>query len=474
LQLRLDYTFGILVLNELLKTNLMNIKKDNLDELNAVLTITVEKSDYEERVDHVLKDYRKKARIDGFRPGKVPQGLINKMYRKPVLVEEINKILGESLGKYLADEKLNILGEPLPSLDKPVQIDWDADAQFEFSFDIGMAPEMDFTVSENDKIDYYLIKTDEEEISKQRGRISSRYGSFKESADAISDNEMLKADLVELGPDNEPAKGIHVEEATISLEFVKDEESKNKFMGLKAGDVLDLDVKKAFVNETDLAALLKISKEKLAETGNNFRVTIKSVSHFEKAEINQELFDKMYGPDQVKSLDEFNAKITEELKAAFERNSNYKFRIDAKEYYLGQFKQDLPAAFLKRWLVYTNQGKMTMEQIEKDFDAFVIDLKWQLIKGKVARENELKIKEEELIAHTKDVFRQQFVQYYGIADVPDETLEKYAKESLGREEERNRYMESLMENKVFEFMQKTVKLDTKEVTLQEFNKMFEK
>ena len=451
----------------------MNIKKDNLDELNAVVTITVEKSDYEERVDQVLKDYRKKARIDGFRPGKVPQGLINKMYRKPVLVEEINKILGESLGKYLVDEKLNILGEPLPSLDKPVQIDWDADAQFDFSFDIGMAPEMDFTVSENDKIDYFLIKTDEEEISKQRDRISSRYGSFKET-DVISDNEMIKADLAELGPNNEPSGGIHVEEATISLEFVKDEESKNKFMGLKAGDVLDIDVKKTFENETDLAALLKITKDKLAETGNNFRVTIKSVSRFNKAEINQELFDKVYGPDKVKSLEEFNAIISEELKAAFERNSDYKFRIDAKEYYLGKFKKDLPAAFLKRWLVYTNQGKMTMEQIEKDFDAFVTDLKWQLIKSKVARENEIKIKEEELIAHTKDIFRQQFIQYYGIADVPEETLEKYSIESLGREEERNRYMESLMENKVFEIMQKTAKLDTKEVTLQEFNKMFEK
>ncbi len=237
---------------------------------------------------------------------------------------------------------------------------------------------------------------------------------------------------------------------------------------------MDIDVKKTFENETDLAALLKIAKDKLAETGNNFRVTIKSVSRFEKAEINQELFDKVYGPDQVKSLGEFNARISEELKAAFERNSNYKFRIDAKEYYLGKFKKDLPAAFLKRWLVYTNQGKMTMEQIEKDFDAFVTDLKWQLIKGKVARENEMKIKEEELIAHTKDVFRQQFIQYYGIADVPDDTLEKYSIESLGREEERNRYMESLMENKVFEFMQKTVKLDTKEITLQEFNKMFEK
>jgi trigger factor len=464
---------GILACNELLKTNLMNIKKDSIDELNAVLTITIEKSDYEERVDHVLKDYRRKARIDGFRPGKVPQGLINKMYRKPVLVEEINKILGESLGKYLTDEKLNILGEPLPNMEKPVDINWDADTVFEFSFDIGMAPEMDFTVSDKDKIPYYLIKTDEAEIAKQRDRISSRFGTYHD-ADVITDQEMIKADLTEVNKKNEPVDGIHVEEATISLEFVKDEKIRKKFHGMKAGDELIVDVKKAFENETDLAALLKISKEKLPEIENNFRITVKSVSRFEKAAIDQELFDKVYGPGQVKSLEEFNEKITSELKAAFERNSDYKFRVDAKDYYLGKFTHDLPAAFLKRWLVYTNQGKMTMEQVEKDFDAFTKDLKWQLIKGRVARDNEFKINEEELVVHVKEIFRQQFVQYYGIADVPAETLEKYARESLGREEERNRYIESLMENKVFEFMQKTVKLDTKEVTLEKFNKMFEK
>ncbi len=452
----------------------MNIKKDSIDELNAVLTISIEKADYEERVDNVLKDYRRKARIDGFRPGKVPQGLVNKMYRKPVLVEEINKILGESLNKYLVDEKLNILGEPLPAAGKPVHIDWDQDTEFEFSFDLGLAPQLDALVSEKDKLPYYLIKADEEEIAKQRDRIASRYGALKE-VDEITENEMIKADLAEVDKKGEPVEnGIRVEEASMSVEFIRDEKIKKKFKGLKQGDKLVIDLKKAYENETELATLLKTEKEKLAEISDFFEITIRTISRFEKAPLNQDLYDKAYGQGTVNSPEEFDARIREELSSAFERNSRYKFTLDAKEFYLGRFKQGLPEAFLKRWLLQTNEGKVTMEEIEKDFDHFMSDLKWQLIKGKVARDHELKVNEEELLAHVVEVFRGQFMQYYGIADVPSETLEKYARESLGREEERNRYIESLMENKVFDFMQKTVKLDTKEVTLEAFNKMFEK
>jgi len=452
----------------------MNIRKDSIDELNAVVTIKIEKPDYEERVDNVLKDYRRKARFDGFRPGKVPQGLVNKMYRKPVLVEEINKILGESLGKFLVDEKLNILGEPLPNEEKPVQINWDNDAEFEFAFDIGLSPNLDFAVSEKDKIPYYKIKTDEEEIGKQRDRISSRFGTFQD-AEEVTENELIKAELTETDKKGDLVEnGIHVEEASISLEFIKDEKSRKKFKGARTGDEIQLDVKKAFENETDLAALLKVDREKLADTGSNFKIKIKSISRFVKPEINQELFDKIYGPGVVNSPEEFDAKIEEELKTALARNSDYKFRLDAKEHYLSQFKQELPSGFLKRWLMHTNNGKLTPEQIEQDFDHFVLDLKWQLIKGKIARDNDMKVNEEELVVHVMEVFRQQFVQYYGIGEVPAETLEKYARESLGREEERNRYVESLMENKVLEFIQKTVKHETKEVTLEKFNKMFEK
>jgi trigger factor len=452
----------------------MNIKKDSIDELNAVITVKIEKPDYEERVNNILKDYRRKAKIDGFRPGKVPQGLVNKMYRKPVLADEINKVLAESLSKFLVDDKLNILGEPLPNADHPLKIDWDHDTDFEFVFDIGLAPEIDFVVSEKDSIIYYNIQTSKEEIDKQIDRIASRYGTLKDIPE-ISGNDMVKADMTELDDNGTPAEnGIIIEEGTISLEFVKNEEIKEKFKGLKPGDQLIIDVKKAFENETDLAALLKIDKEKLTTIHSNFLLTIKSVSRFEKADVNQELFDKAYGKDTIKSEEEFRQKVEEELKSAFERNSDYKLRMDAREYYLGKFQQKLPEEFLKRWLLHSNEGKVTQEQIDKDFDHFTLDLKWQLIKGKITKDNELKINEEELLNHVKDAIRQQFIQYYGIGEVPADLLEKYSKESLAREEDRNRYVESLNENKIFEFIKKTVKLNTNEITLEKFNNLFEK
>jgi trigger factor len=333
---------------------------------------------------------------------------------------------------------------------------------------------LDITVSDKDKITYYEIKVDEEELNKQVDRIASRYGTFKD-AEEVSDIEMIKADLIELDESGNPVEnGIHVEEGTISLEFVKDEKIRKKFKGLKPGNELVIDVKKTFENETDLAALLKIDKEKLQSIHPDFKLVLKSVSRFEKAEINQELFDKAYGKDTVKSEEEFRIKVEEELKAAFERNSDYKFRLDSRTFYLDRFKQNLPGDFLKRWLFHSNEGKVTMEQIEKDFEHFTEDLKWQLVKGKITRDNELRTNEEELLNHVKEAMRQQFIQYYGIAEVPGDLLDKYAKESLNREDERNRYVESLNENKIFEFMKKTVKLDTKEITLEKFNKLFEK
>ncbi|HLO59276.1 MAG TPA: trigger factor [Bacteroidales bacterium] len=451
----------------------MNIKKDSIDELNAVVTIKIEKPDYEERVNKILKDYRRKAKFDGFRPGNVPQGLVNKMYRKPVLAEEINKVLAESLSKYLVDEKLNILGEPLPNEAHPLNINWDTDTEFEFVFDLGLAPDLTLEISDKDVLPLYDIAVDDEEVNKQIDRMTNRYGSFADT-DVISENEMIKADLTELDASgNAVENGVKVEDGTISLEFVKDQESKDRFKGLKAGDELVLDVKKAFVNDTDLAALLKIDKEKLNDINPDFKVVVKSISRFEKAPVNQELFDKAYGKDKVKSEEEFRQKVRDELKAALGNSSNYKFKKDARDYFLGKFDRKLPEEFLKRWLLHTNEGKVTQEQVDKDFVHFTEDLKWQLIKGKITREQELKINEEDLVAHVKEAIRQQFVQYYGLAEVPEDLLDKYAKESLNREEERNRYIDSLNEEKVFDFIRKTVKLDTKEITLENFNKLFE-
>lgn len=452
----------------------MNITKESIDELNAIVTVKIDQSDYEERVENVLKDYRRKAKFDGFRPGKVPQGLINKMYRKPVLLDEMNKLLSESLEKYITDEKLNLLGNPLPHKKEDNDIDLDKDNEFEFSFDIALAPEFEISVSEKDKLPFYNIKVDKQEHEKQIDRIKTRFGTYKET-DVVKENEMIKAGLRELDNDgNEVENGIAVEDASILLEVIKNDKIKKQFKGSKAGDAIVIDIKKAFENETDLAAMLKIEKEQLSAVSSNFRITLNSVSAFEKAEVNQELWDKLYGKDIVKTHEDFQQKVTEELTSVYERSSGYKFNLDAREYFLKKFKKDLPEEFLKRWLLESNKDTLSEEQIEKDFEAFKTDLKWQLIKGRITRDNDLKINDEELLDFAKDAMRQQFVQYYGIADVPADLLDKYAKESLANNEERGKYIENLNESKIYEFIRKTVKLDNKEVTLEKFNSLIEK
>jgi trigger factor len=452
----------------------MNITRDNIDELNAVVKVIIEKSDYEQKVENTLKDYRKKARIDGFRPGMVPIGIIKKMFGKSVIAEEVNKILEESLDNYFKKENLTVLGDPLPHDDKIPEISWDTQAEFEFIFDIGIAPEFEAPVNDKEKIPYYRIIIDDDARSKHIDRLRSRFGNFKE-IDQVTGNEMIKADITQIDKLGEPVPdGIKAEDSSIYLEYIKDEKIRKKFDGKKVGDQIELDLNKALPNEVDRAAMLKVDKEKLRDIKDNFRLTLKSISTFEKPELNQEFYDKLYGKDTIKSPEEFNQQVDKELTSSFERESEYKFTQDARDYYLKKFKKDLPAAFLKRWLLRTNEGKLTSEQLEKDFDQFTGDLKWQLIKSKIIREHEIKITEEELRAFINFNLRMQFLQHYGISNVPEETLSNYVEETLKNKSEIRRYSEKLMENKVFELIKKTVKLDEKETSLDKFNKMLEK
>ena len=452
----------------------MNITRDNIDELNAVVKVIIEKSDYEQKVENTLKDYRKKARIDGFRPGMVPIGIIKKMFGKSVIAEEVNKILEESLDNYFKKENLTVLGDPLPHDDKIPEISWDTQAEFEFIFDIGIAPEFEAPVNDKEKIPYYRIIIDDDARSKHIDRLRSRFGNFKE-IDQVTGNEMIKADITQIDKLGEPVPdGIKAEDSSIYLEYIKDEKIRKKFDGKKVGDQIELDLNKALPNEVDRAAMLKVDKEKLRDIKDNFRLTLKSISTFEKPELNQEFYDKLYGKDTIKSPEEFNQQVDKELTSSFERESEYKFTQDARDYYLKKFKKDLPAAFLKRWLLKTNEGKLTSEQLEKDFDQFTGDLKWQLIKSKIIREHEIKITEEELRAFINFNLRMQFLQHYGISNVPEETLSNYVEETLKNKSEIRRYSEKLMENKVFELIKKTVKLDEKETSLDKFNKMLEK
>ena len=452
----------------------MNITRENIDELNAVIRIKVEKEDYEERLQNVLGDFRRKVRIDGFRPGKVPFGLISKMYRKPALIEEVNKILSESISKYLIDENINILGEPLPNEQEQNQIDWDNQTEFDFTFDIGLAPELDINVSEKDKIPFYTIKIDDQIRLKYIENYQSRLGSFS-PIESTEENAMIKADLSQLDNNgNIIENGIRVSGVSISLELIKDKKIRNDLTGRVIDDTITVDLKKAFPNNAELAALLKVDKERIAELEGEFQLVIKSISKFKKAEVNQDFFDKIYGKGNIKSEEEFKQRLDEDVKANLNRDSEYKFRLDIRNAYLNKFKKNLPEEFLRRWLLKVNRDKHTEEQINKDFDHFTEDLKWQLIKNKIIKENNIKISEEEILQYVKEYARIQFAQYYGLTRVSEDDLNKYANELLKKEKEKNQFYERKYEDKVIEFIRQTVKIENKVLTLEKFNKMLEK
>lgn len=451
----------------------MNISKELKDSLNAVVKVKINKDDYEPRVKKVIADYQKKARIDGFRPGKVPVGLIQKMYGKSVMVEEINKLLSENLMKYIQDEKLHILGDPIPSEKEQKEIDWENASEFEFAFDLGLSPEFEVPLSKKDKLAIYNITPDSKIVDTYSDNYARRYGAFK-TCDVIEDGkEMLKGSFVEMATDGTAKEnGISVEESTIYLEFMKDEDSKKKFTGLKQGDTVTFNLAKAYPNNVEMATILHKKKEEVGDITSDFQLTIATISKFEKAEINQELFDKIYGEGNVTSVEEFRNKISAEIQTNLSRESEYKFRLDAKEMILSKIDFQLPVEFLKRWVFSSNEGKFTMEQIDQDFAKFEKDLKWQLIQNKIVKDQDLKISDEEIIEFAKEQTRMQFEQY-GLFSVPEEHIESYAQESLKREEDRRRLLERKYEDKVLEYVRATVTAEAKEVSTEEFDKLIE-
>lgn len=451
----------------------MNITKELKDNLNAVLKIKINKDDYEPKVKKVLGDYQKKARVDGFRPGKVPAGLIQKMYGKSVMAEEVQKLLSENIMKYIHDEHIHILGEPLPSEKEQKSIDWENATEFEFAFDLGLSPEFELKLSKKDKLDSYNIIPNDKIIDTYADNYARRYGAFK-TWDAIEDGkEMLKGSFVELSDEGTVKDGgITVAESTIYLEFMKAEDIKKQFMGLKQGDTISFNLAKAYPNNVELATILHKKKEEVGSITSDFQFTIATISKFEKAEINQELFNKIYGEGVVNSEEEFRSKISAEIQTNLSRESEYKFRMDAKEMILSKVDFTLPVEFLKRWIFTSNEGKLTMEQIDHDFVSIEKDLKWQLVQNKIVKENDLKISDEEILEFAKEQTRVQFEQY-GLFNVPEEHILNYAQESLKREEDRRRMFERKFDDKVLEFVRETISTQPKDVTSEEFDKLLE-
>jgi len=450
----------------------MNITRENIDALNAILTVSIEKNDYETTVNDVLKNYRKKANMPGFRPGMVPAGLIKKMYGKSALAEEVNKLISKGLTDYIHAENLNVLGEPLPNDEKQPNIDWDNQTDYSFVFDVGLAPEINVRLDEEITIPYYTIAAEEELVNKQLDTYTSRVGENK-VVESVGENDTIRGNFVQLDEaGNELEGGIKADSVVIAVDMMKDEETKASFMDKKAGEIIVFDPVKAYDNKHEVGHMLNISHEEAEKLTGNFSFTIIEVLHFEKAELNQDLFTKIYGEDcGISTEEEFRAKIKAEIEESFVHSSDYKFAIDSHSVLLKEVQFDLPEAFLKRWIKATNK-KITDEQIDADFDHYMADLKWQLIKDKIAKDNQLEITEEDIRVLAKEMAFMQFRQY-GLNNISDEHLDNYADHMLKNEEDRRKLEARKEENLIVATIKSKVALDLKEISFDEFNKMLE-
>ena len=450
----------------------MNVTKNQIDDLNATIKIQLDKDDYATRVSDALKDYQKKAVIDGFRKGKTPFGIIKKMYGKAVLIEEINKLIGESLSNYIQENDLNILGEPLPSETEQKELNLDEE-NFEFVYDIALAPVMNVKLSKREKVPYYIIKVDDEMIDKQIESICKSNGELI-SVDTIEGSEYVKGELIELGEDGKPKEGrIHVEDASLSVEHMKDEEQVKIFVGKQVGNEVIFNPSKAYPNKTDYAALLQISKEEAEHVTSDFCFIISEIKRYVEAEVNQALFDKIYGEGNVKSVEEFRARVKEDLAKQFRAHSEYRLTVDARDKMLKKNEDVvLPEAFLKRWMLATNK-ELTQEAVDKDFNSYRDEFKWQLIKGDMIKENNIKVEDEDMKAVGREVAAAQ-LQQYGLYGLSDEQLDGFAVRLLENEKQRASLYDRALENKIFSVIKEGVKLEEQEISMEDFGKLFEK
>ncbi|MBN2766555.1 MAG: trigger factor [Paludibacteraceae bacterium] len=449
----------------------MNIVRKDIDQNNAMIILQVEKNDYEEKVDKSLREYRKKANIPGFRPGMIPVNLIKKMYGKAVAAEEINKVVSDELFKYIRENKINILGEPMPNETEQKELNLESDETFEFIFDLGLAPEFEVELNKKDKVKYYQIAVSDEMIDNQIKSYTGRYGKYVQE-DAVEEKDMVKGSLLEMANEKVNENGLKVNDAVLTPAYIKDEATKAKFVGAKKGDVITFNPATALVDTAEISSLLKISKDEAKNLTADFSMTIEGITRYHEAEVNQELFDKVYGEGVVTSEEDFKARIKTNIETTLAADSDYKFGIDAREALLNKYNTlTFPDAFLKRWVLATNDN-LTKETLEEDYPKMIDDLKWQLIKDKIAKANDIKIENTDVEAYAQKITRAQFAQY-GMVGMDDEIVENYAKDMLKKEDTLKSIIEKVAEEKVFEHVKNAVKLDTKEVSVEEFNKMFE-
>ena len=451
----------------------MNVSLQNIDKVSGLLTVKLEKADYQEKVDKSLKTFRQKAQIPGFRKGMVPMNLVKKMYGKSVIAEEVNKLLSEKVYDYIKSNNVNMLGEPLPNEEKQQVIDFDTMEEFEFVFDIALAPEFKAEVSNTDKVDYYTIEVTDEMVENQVKAYTQRNGKY-DQVSAYEDNDMLKGLIAELDENgNTKEGGIQVEGAVLMPSYMKNEEQKAIFANAKVNDVLVFNPNVAYDgHDAEIASLLKIEKEAAAEMKSNFSFQVEEITRFVPGDLNQELFDQVFGKDAVKTEEEFRAKVKEGIAAQFVADSDYKFLIDARKMLMEKVgKLEFPDALLKRIMLLNNKEKGE-EFVAENYEKSVEELTWHLIKEQLVKDNEIKVEQEDVINMAKDATKAQFAQY-GMMTVPEDILENYAQEMLKKKENVDGLVGRVVEAKLATALKAKVTLNNKTVSMEEFNKMFE-
>lgn len=450
----------------------MNISLKNNDTTSGIIKIEIGQSDYAEQVEKNLKNIRKKANIPGFRKGMVPMGMIKKMYGKQALAEEINKLVSEKLYHYIQENKLNILGEPLPNQTEQKAIDFNTQEEFEFCFDVALAPEIKIELSKKDKLPYYKVKIDDEMVSKQLDAYRANFGSY-DKVDEVEEKDLVKGVIAELENGAVKEGGIVVEDAILMPSYIKNEEERKKFLGAKNNTVVIFNPNKAYDGaEAEIASLLKIDKSKVAETTSDFSFEIKEITRHKDAEMNQELFDKVFGEGIVTSEEEFKNKIVEALTEQYVPQSDFKFLEDAREMLVGKVGElKFADSILKRWLLVANE-KNTPEKVEEDYPQIIKDLTYHLIKESIVKDNEIKVEDADVETFAKRVAKSQFAQY-GMLSVPEDVLDNYAKDMLKNKQTLQNIIERAVEEKIAAWLKEQVELEEKEVSTEEFNKLFE-
>ena len=447
----------------------MNITQEKIDDLNAVVKIKISPEDYTEKVDKTIKEQAKKSTLPGFRKGMVPAAHIKKMYGRSILVEEVNNLLSESLTKYLADNKIEILGQPLPMLNDAKEFKWDGTDEFEFDYQLGLAPAIDFNVTAKDKFTQYNVKADEETLASRIKNIRRSYGKMT-NPEVSADDDVLYAELAQLSPDGSVFEGGITNTGSIRLDLVKDKAILKSLTGVKKDDVLELDLQKTFENnEVVIAKLLNIAEEEAKDLQSKFQVTVKNVNRLEEADLNQEFFDKIFGEGVITDEAGFTAKITEEIEGMFKQDADRKLQNDMYTQLLEGVNIELPDEFLRKWLKTTNE-KLTDAELAEGYDDFAKNLKWTLIENKIIKDNSIEIKYQDVFETAKQRLDAQF-RMYSPAPMPEDQLAEYTTTFLKEKDNGNRIFEEVKALKVFEYIQSVATLDQKDIAYNKFIEM---